>query len=306
MKCNLRALSVALAAAGLVVSVGAHASNDGIPGFGEHEHDTDVTAQVGLTNNAAITINNSVTNNSTSNFTATGNVVTNSNVAALVDDKQVSHASLTTNDDTYNTARVGSDSLDGANGNIGVNAAAGNGNQQANMTAVAASGSADANSSGCQTGCQSKSVAADAQGVSSTVNVLQDSQYNFTFNHGTVNSATVGTNVLNNAQGNIGVNAAAGNGNQQKNDTALASSGGNIVNATATGTAIQQSFGNVVDNDLADCTALALGLHPNVTNTATAGSNILNGAQGNIGVNVAAGTGNQQLNSLSMTYASAK
>lgn len=301
MKFNLRALSVALAAAGMIASVSAHAWGLG-DYFDEHEHDTDVTANISLKNKAEITIKNKIESSVKSKVKVHGNIKVNSSVAALVDNKQINTGNFTGNDDTHNSAQVGSNALNHATGNIGVNAAAGDNNQQANMTAIAASGSSSGGEEWKgEDGKDHKKQ--DRQEVSATVNAYQDSEHNLTFNHGSVNKAKIGNNVLNNASGNIGVNAAAGNGNQQKNDTALASSGGNVVSATATGTAIQQSFGNVVDNDLADC-YVARGGNLYVTNTATAGNNVLNGASGNIGVNVAAGTGNQQLNSLSVSYAS--
>lgn len=311
MKFNLRAMSMALAAAGLMVSVSAHADFLGFPGFGEHEHDTDVTANISLKNKAEIKIKNKVETNVRTDVDVDSHIRANSNVSSLVDDKQISTFDVTGNDGTRNSAQVGNNALNNANGNIGVNAAAGSGNEQANMTAIAASGSSAGD--GESGGMHPSDVTGgddghhhhhrDAQTLSATVNVYQDSEHNLTFNHGSVNRAQIGSNVLNGAQGNIGVNAAAGSGNQQKNDTALASSGGNVVNATATGTAIQQSFGSVVDNDLADYCVGPNG-RPFVSNTATAGNNVLNWAKGNIGVNVAAGSGNQQLNSLSMSYAS--
>ena len=84
--------------------------------------------------------------------------------------------------------------------------------------------------------------------------------------------------------GNIGVNAAAGSLNQQANlmtlavanDTTLAEANSGLIQASTLSFVEQQDSINLVS-----------GL-------------TLNGASGNIGVNFAAGAGNQQLNSLTI------
>jgi len=102
------------------------------------------------------------------------------------------------------------------------------------------------------------------------------------------NNASVGSGALNGASGNIGVNVAAGAFNIQKNALVIASvRGGNLAEAAA-GT-IQHSLNNETYNET-------------VTNNATIGSALV-GASGNIGVNIAAGVGNLQLNSLTIANA---
>lgn len=144
-----------------------------------------------------------------------------------------------------------------------------------------------------------------------TINVLQDNEANLNYDLNTRNSAQVGSHVLNGASGNIGVNVAAGSNNQQKNDTAL-STGGNRVASAAITTGQQSFFNNLggafLPVGLSELDGCLPGLAPatavNVVNTATVGSDVLNGASGNIGVNVAAGVGNQQVNSLAIASAS--
>jgi hypothetical protein len=201
-----------------------------------------------------------------------------------------------------------------------------------------------------------------AWGTASTaaINVLQDDRHNQYQDSGVRNAATVGGNVLNGASGNIGVNVAAGSGNQQKNDMALSTGGTRAANASVT--TGQQSFGNQdqiaggtrttttttqqdvslhghfsghgkldLDNDSngdrhehgdlfdpsfrvaghVDLEGTASGMTRVTTivaaaNTAVVGANVLNGASGNIGVNVAAGNGNQQVNSLAIASAVAR
>ena len=76
----------------------------------------------------------------------------------------------------------------------------------------------------------------------------QCTQYNnnnYVNNQSTVNSSTL-NNVANSSSGNINANSAAGNFNQQKNDLAIASSGGRV--AQAASAASQSSTNLVVEN----------------------------------------------------------
>ncbi|USZ50727.1 hypothetical protein [Halomonas sp. DN3] len=101
----------------------------------------------------------------------------------------------------------------------------------------------------------------------------------------TTNDATLGGNALQGAAGNIGANVAAGDNNQQANDAALSSSDA----ATVFGQAASFSFQSASNN------MTTINGSPN---TALMGGNALRNASGNIGVNVAAGVGNAQHNSL--------
>lgn len=87
------------------------------------------------------------------------------------------------------------------------------------------------------------------------------------------------------ASGNIGVNVAAGDANNQANDAALATTDAASVFGQAAAFSAQTASNNTVTN--ADS-----------TNTASLGAGALAGATGNIAVNVAAGVGNGQQNSL--------
>jgi len=101
------------------------------------------------------------------------------------------------------------------------------------------------------------------------------------------NSVSV-TGALSTADGNLGINAAAGAFNIQKNALVIASvTGGHL--AEATSGVLQHSEANesVVED---------------VTNNVNFASS-LTGASGNIGVNIAAGVGNLQLNTLTIANA---
>lgn len=124
--------------------------------------------------------------------------------AAVVDTEQRLVDNEVLNDRSENNASIDGNALRDANGNIGVNAAAGDNNAQANSTAIAkidesfVFGSADAE------------VFAD-----------QVAGGNMTTNHGSYNNASLGGNALRGAAGKIGVNIASGNNNAQQNGTAI-------------------------------------------------------------------------------------
>ncbi|MBR9878389.1 MAG: hypothetical protein GYB17_02615 [Gammaproteobacteria bacterium] len=101
----------------------------------------------------------------------------------------------------------------------------------------------------------------------------------------TTNDATLGGNALQGASGNIGANVAAGDNNQQANDAALSSSDAATVFGQAASFSFQSASNNMTDIN-------------GSPNTALMGGNALRDASGNIGVNVAAGVGNAQHNSL--------
>ncbi|MGY4514646.1 hypothetical protein [Lysobacter sp. HA18] len=114
----------------------------------------------------------------------------------------------------------------------------------------------------------------------------QESVLNSSFGDGD-HIANFGGSALSNAQGNIGVNVAAGVGNEQANDAALSSVDAGKVFATAMGTSLQLVEGNYAESSDID------------TNyTASMDGNALRNARGNIGVNVAAGVGNAQGNTM--------
>lgn len=97
--------------------------------------------------------------------------------------------------------------------------------------------------------------------------------------------ATLGTGALANANGNIGVNVAAGADNAQANNVAIASLNAQPVYASA------QVFANQSSKGSASISQFFVN--------ASVGDGALAGATGNVGVNVAAGVGNVQENGLS-------
>ncbi|BET09317.1 hypothetical protein [Pandoraea sputorum] len=167
-------------------------------------------------------------------------------------------------------ATLGNGALANANGNVGVNVAAGADNAQANNVAIAS--------------LNAQPVYASAQ-----VFANQSSKGSASLSQFMVN-ASVGDGALANASGNVGVNVASGIGNVQGNSMAAAvsqSTGwykGGAANATAQTdqSASMKASGDFVAN-------------------ASLGAGALKMATGNVGVNVAAGIGNVQANSLSIS-----
>ena len=185
---------------------------------------------------------------------------------------------------TYtNTVTAGAGTLGNASGNIGLNMAAGDYNVQENAAVIASAESLDG------------SGAAEAGSFS-----LQN-LYNNTFNDpngGTHtaelentdidNTVAIGDGLANGADGNIGVNAAAGAFNIQKNALVIATvTGGNLAEATA------GTLQDVEENS---------SVHEDTTNNVSIGASLI-GASGNIGVNLASGVGNLQLNTLTIANA---
>ena len=212
----------------------------------------------------------------------------NAAAAAVVIDSQNSHNNKVTNKAIKNTATV-KDSVKGAEGNMGVNAAAGSGNQQDNAAAIATS--------------DETFVFGTAASLTSAT---QTNSHNNDHNYGTQNNALLKSSG-NGSSGNVGINVAAGDFNQQKNNLAIAVSNGRI--ATAGATASQTSNNLSVINeagasDLSTVNTWSQGPSWNnnktpVVNNATM-DHSFNGISGNGGANIAAGVGNQQSNSLSI------
>lgn len=153
--------------------------------------------------------------------------------SATIDDTQLSSENRIVNQATDNDAAV-SGSLGGASGNVGVNVAGGNNNQQANAAAV------------------STADAAFVFGIPvngnayAAVSVTQGSYSNRVANYSTPNNASL-TDSAGGASGNVGINIAAGDYNQQKNDMAVASNE-MALSAGADVTVAQTSQGNVTNN----------------------------------------------------------
>lgn len=170
-----------------------------------------------------------------------------------------------------NNATINDQVLEDASGNVAVNNAAGDGNQQSNSLAISVnnkehSGLADADTLGIQLS-NSNFVAPDASGH-------------------TTNNASLNNDVLENASGNVVVSNAAGFNNQQGNEGAIAVSDNGLAHAFAGGLQVSLA-GKYAAGD-------------GVNNNASLSNEVLQNASGNVGVNNAAGAGNQQLNSMSI------
>ncbi len=209
---------------------------------------------------------------------------------AVVADVQVSDRNNVTNKAALNKAGV-NDSIKGTNGNVGVNSAAGAGNQQDNAVAIATSD---------ESFVMGTALALTSASQTSSENKVQ--------NFGTQNGATINDSIKG-TSGNIGVNVAAGDLNQQKNNLAIAVSNGRI--ATAGAGATQTSKNLTVTNEAGPSFLSTVSTYSpmfqgssNSNNTPVSNNASLNdsikGVSGNVGANVAAGVGNQQSNSLSI------
>ncbi|MGE8399650.1 MAG: hypothetical protein ACN6NZ_06895, partial [Burkholderiales bacterium] len=146
---------------------------------------------------------------------------------AAVIDVQNSNTNVVKNQGTNNNAKM-DNSLNNSNGNMGANVAAGDGNQQDNAAALATA--------------DESFIFGSAVAASSATQVNNN---NYVKNSSTQNNAVL-NNSGNNGSGNIGINVTAGDFNQQKNNLAIAVSGGRV--ATAAAAANQQSTNLVVDN----------------------------------------------------------
>ncbi|GAB1595041.1 hypothetical protein [Lysobacter claricitrinus] len=203
---------------------------------------------------------------------AFGFVDISSKSAAVADQYQQTIFNTSLGDGDH-AADLNGDALRNAQGNIGVNVGAGVGNTQSNDAALS---SVDAGK-----------VFATAMATSSQTSLL-NAGYSADFD--TFYSAVLNGNALRNARGNIGVNVAAGVGNAQGNAmTGSVNTSGRY--AIATSASDQSSLGNVLEAVY------------DLDTFAVLGGNALQGAQGNIGVNVAAGVGNLQHNGLSIASA---
>lgn len=199
-----------------------------------------------------------------------GDIRIRESATALIETKQVSSDNSTGYWGEGNFA-IGKDSaLEDAEGNIGVNVAAGDHNVQGNHTSIAVTG--DYYDGG----------AADAEAF-----LLQDSTWNHAMLDDVLNEASLKDDFMKNASGNIQVNMAAGAGNIQGNGVALAVAEDALL-ATATAQSLQQSSNNATHSVY-------------VLNVATIKDDALKHATGNIAVNMAAGTNNVQGNSLALS-----
>jgi hypothetical protein len=204
--------------------------------------------------------------------TAGGDIDISSKSAAVADQNQVTLFNQSLGDGDH-AADMNGNALQGAQGNIGVNVGAGVGNEQANDAALSA--------------VDAGKVFATAMGTSSQTSAMN---LGASADFDTFYSAVLNGSALSNARGNIGVNVVAGVGNAQGNTmTGSVNTSGRYAIATSASEQLSEDNLQLAFWDLDDFAVL--------------GGNALSGAQGNIGVNVAAGVGNLQHNGLSIASA---
>ncbi|MGE8064686.1 heme utilization protein [Pseudomonas sp. NPDC089569] len=150
-------------------------------------------------------------------------------------DNQRSTGNRILNEGTQNNAEMSS-SASGASGNVGVNVAAGDGNQQDNAAAIANAGATSALDNSFVFGT-----------ANSTAKVTQYSDNNKVYNYGSTASGVM-SGSGNGGSGNMGINVAGGDLNQQKNTMAIANSNAPLGSASATASADQSSPGLTVEN----------------------------------------------------------
>ncbi len=161
--------------------------------------------------------------------TVTGNIDIDSAAIAIVRDTQTNTYNTVDNGMVTNEASAADNVAASIAGNVGMNIAAGDNNQQDNAAALSA---ADASFAFGM---------ADAE-----VFVDQSGTLNYTDNLGTTNAASIGGSAFSAASGNIGVNVASGNNNQQKNSMAASVATTNYAQASVASD--QSSGGNYTNN----------------------------------------------------------
>ncbi len=167
-----------------------------------------------------------------------GAINVDSAAISIINNRQANGDNYAENQMVTNSAAVGDSAANAASGNIGVNVAAGDNNQQDNAAALSA---ADASFTFGM---------ADAE-----VFVDQSGALNQTLNLGTTNSAAINGEAFAAASGNIGVNVTSGNNNQQKN--AMAASVATSSFAQATVSSDQASGHNTTINAVFEDTYLS-------------------------------------------------
>ena len=259
--CGAPAVFAASTVANVQLSLGNSATSSENNNDALLENNSLQNASGNISVNAAAGVNNAQANSTALSSAMSGNA------GAYALSGQVAAGSYYSGESNTNDAYIRDNALQNAKGNISVNAAAGEGNQQQNGLAVSVSNAPLANATAVVFGVQAT--------VGNTYSYDDAS-----------NEAEIEDQGLQNAAGNISVNIAAGAGNQQGNSTAIAVSNKGLANATAV--AIQvAAFNTTTDND-------------DNYNEAALEQNALQNASGNIAVNLAAGNGNQQSNSLAI------
>lgn len=174
-----------------------------------------------------------------------------------------------------NNGYIGGHAFQDASGAVSVNVAGGNVNQQSNMLTVAKD--------------QTMHSAVDMQGVNDYLSQTASGSGTNSYTNAGQNNAYVNGTAFQTASGAIDVNVAGGNANQQMNRSAIYLQGDEIADALV----LDQSNGGSATY-YGKSTGDANG------NTAYLSGNAFENATGAIGVNVGAGNGNQQANSLTI------
>lgn len=192
---------------------------------------------------------------------------------STIDGKQfVNDNFVELDDDVENLLDVsGSTSvIEDVDGNVGLNIALGWNNAQGNEVAIAAVSSGDA-------------------GLEAEVFKFQEILYNDFDNDDNElsNSLFLGDTVIDNVNGNVGLNIALGAFNTQENSLAIAVTESDSVLAEATVGVIQEVAFNSTDWD--------------GDNELTIEGPFITSSDGNIGVNIALGVGNAQFNGLAVS-----
>jgi hypothetical protein len=292
MNANLRRTLIALSVLSVFAVTTAYA--DGNSGSGTS---VKITKKIALSTNINISGDPYVS----------GNIDVNAAAVALSQATQnSSDNSVKNNAGVVNDSNISGDVGNSASGNLGVNQAAGDFNAQGNSAAISAAGSSSSSSDASFTfGCDWGGCGGDpgsAGGMADAETFAHQSlSGNTTDNHGTTNNTNISGGAFNGASGNIGVNQASGDNNEQLNQLAAATTSDNVY-ALATSTLDQEWSGNKVSNDPYSQWCF----DQNTSNNANLSGDVLSGASGNIGLNQASGTGNLQSNSLSMAVANTK
>lgn len=187
---------------------------------------------------------------------------------AWMNDQPMVYEAGTLKTSANNSASLSGSALQGASGEISANVAAGRLNQQANAVAVSNQAT---------------------KGTATIGLVFQDEHSGPEVSDSGSNSASLGGSVLQGASGQISVNAAAGQNNQQANATTVSRANDDFVFGQAAVSV--QNQGGVSTKDSG-------------SNSASMSGTVLKGASGNISVNETAGTANQQANSVEVVRAS--
>jgi len=177
---------------------------------------------------------------------------------------QLIHSS--TGQSSNNGASINTSAFENVSGNVGVNVAGGNDNQQLNVAHI------------------------DNNSPNFVFSGDYEQSVSGTYWSGSVhNTASITDQAFGYAAGNIGVNVAAGNVNQQQNAAFI------VADDSLSSEIINGVQNNYNQNFCTNCDSQSAGVS----------GNAFAHASGNIGVNVTAGNGNQQMNSLTLASTNA-